>query len=99
MRMVIRRTGASALLLWAGPVRLIKSNRLFAREDRMSMVSRGTSPPRDRSRFAPRHIDLLRPQDLEETEHFCRRPQPKVGKIVHCGEPRILRKSSERVTR
>ena len=33
--MVIRRTGASALLLLAGPARLIKSNRLFAGEDRM----------------------------------------------------------------
>ena len=28
---------------------------------------------------------LLRPQDLEETEHF-RRRQQKVAKIVQCGE-------------
>ena len=28
---------------------------------------------------------------LEETEHFRRRPQQKVAKIVHCGEPRLLK--------
>jgi hypothetical protein len=29
---------------------------------------------------------LLRPQDLEETEHFRRWLQEKVAKIVQCGE-------------
>jgi hypothetical protein len=31
-------------------------------------------------------FNLLRPQVLEESQHFCGCGQEKVAKIVHCGE-------------
>jgi hypothetical protein len=39
---------------------------------------------------------LLRPQVLEETEHFHRWRQEKVAKIVQCGEPKFLGKQERR---